>query len=120
MVRLKPDAFIDLIELIFVILNVDSIVHNNRFTIYTKKNGRRIKIAIQKAWFHPYQDNYTVYTAKLSLKQSMLKIAIKRISGINQKHQKNAETEWGDKNGTTKKFTIQNTLKNIEKQIVCV
>lgn len=68
-----------------------------------KKNGGRIKIAIQKAWFHPYQDNYTVYTAKLSLKQSMLKIAIKRISGINQKHQKNAETEWGDKNGTTKK-----------------
>lgn len=33
----------------------------------------------------------------------MLKKAIKRISGINQKHQKNAETEWGDKNGTTKK-----------------
>lgn len=58
--------------------------------------------------------------AKLSLKQSMLKIAIKQISGINQKHQKNAETEWGDKNGTTEKITIQNTLKNIEKQIVCV
>lgn len=62
----------------------------------------------------------TLYTAKLSLKQSMLKIAIKQISGINQKHQKNAETEWGDKNGTTEKITIQNTLKNIEKQIVCV
>lgn len=65
-----------------------------------KKMVEKIKLQYKKPCFI-LTKIITLYTAKFSLKQSMLKIAIKRNSGINQKHQKNTEIEWEDKNGTT-------------------